>query len=102
MIDLNKEAEEYSSYVNDYVPLQFGIHDYNEGYKNSFIAGANSKYVKQQLLQAQIDVLEKSVEKNGEKPLTNKWLLSILKQTQRKIEKEEADADFYVHDPNWD
>ena len=58
MIDLNKEAEEYSSYVNDYVPLQFGSHDYNEGYKNSFIAGTNSKYVKQQILQTQIDVLD--------------------------------------------
>ena len=48
-----------------------------------------------------IEILEASVKKNGEKPLTNKWLLNILKQTERQIEKEEADADHY-HDPHWD
>jgi hypothetical protein len=48
MIDINKEAEEYSK--------QF---DYPEDSDPStcFIAGANSKYVKQQILQAQIDFI---------------------------------------------
>jgi len=49
-----------------------------------------------------IEILEKSIEKNGEKPLTNKWLLNILKQADKQIEKEEAAADFYANDPNWD
>ena len=31
-----------------------------------------------------IDLLEKSVAKNGEKPLTNKWLLNILKMMERQ------------------
>ena len=35
-------------------------------------------------LQSIIEVLEKSVEKHGEKPLTNIWLLNILKQAERK------------------
>lgn len=42
-----------------------------------------------------IEILEESVKKNGDKPLTNKWLLNILKQADRQIEKEEARADFY-------
>ena len=46
-----------------------------------------------------IDILEKSVEKNGEKPLTNKWLLNILKQVDKQIEREEDD-DYYPND-NW-
>ena len=46
-----------------------------------------------------INILEKSVEKNGEKPLTNKWLLNILKQVDKQIEREEDD-DYYPND-NW-
>lgn len=49
-----------------------------------------------------IEILEKSVEKNGEKPLTNKWLLNILKQAKKqKIKKEDKD-NVYPYDPNWD
>jgi len=33
-----------------------------------------------------IRILEESVEKNGEKPLTNKWLLNILKMWERRKE----------------
>jgi hypothetical protein len=47
-------------------------------------------------------VLEHSVKKNGEVPLTNKHLLNILKIVHRKIQEEEAQADFYHFDPNWD
>jgi len=36
-----------------------------------------------------IEILEKSVEKNGEKPLTNLWLLNIMKMASR--EKEDID-----------
>ncbi len=32
-----------------------------------------------------IEVLEISVQRNGEKPLTNKWLLNILKLTQKRL-----------------
>ena len=46
-----------------------------------------------------ISILEKSVEKNGEKPLTNKWLLNILKQVDKQIEQQER-FDFYPND-NW-
>jgi len=42
-----------------------------------------------------IEILKKSVEKNGEKPLTNKWLLNILKQAINQIEKEENRPDYY-------
>lgn len=46
-----------------------------------------------------IEILEKSVEKNGEKPLTNKWLLNILKQAEKQMEREENEPDF---DAYWD
>lgn len=49
-----------------------------------------------------IEILEKSIEKNGEKPLTNKWLLNILKQANKQIKRKEAEADFYHFDPNFD
>ena len=53
-------------------------------------------------IQILIEILEKSIEKNGEKPLTNLWLLNILKQADRQIEKEEAKADFYRSNSNFD
>ena len=34
-----------------------------------------------------IKTLEASVKKNGEKPLTNKWLLNILKKANNNMEK---------------
>lgn len=36
-----------------------------------------------------IDILEESVKKHWEKPLTNKWLLNILKKSQEKQEYED-------------
>jgi hypothetical protein len=32
-----------------------------------------------------IEILEESINKNGEKPLTNKWLLNILKMVNKKM-----------------
>lgn len=49
-----------------------------------------------------IEILEASIKKNGVKPLTNEWLLNILKQANRQIQREEAEADFYHYDPNFD
>ena len=46
-----------------------------------------------------IEILEKSVKKNGEKPLTNTWLLNILKLVTKQIENE--DASLEIFDPNW-
>ena len=54
MIDINKEAEEYADYSNDYVPLSFG-NKFNENTKRTFIAGINSKYVQAKIIQAQIE-----------------------------------------------
>ena len=47
-----------------------------------------------------IDVLEASVEKNGEKPLTNKWLLNIAKIAQSKRDSDEEGLGYY--DSMWD
>jgi len=49
-----------------------------------------------------IETLEKSVEKNGEKPLTNKWLLNILKQVNKQIEREDREDYSSGYDPYWD
>lgn len=48
-----------------------------------------------------ISVLEASVKKNGEKPLTNKYLLNILKKVRNQIERFE-EYDKQSLDPNWD
>ena len=34
-------------------------------------------------------ILKKSVEKNGEQPLTNKWLLNIIKLIELKINEDD-------------
>ena len=43
-----------------------------------------------------IEILEESVKKNGEKPLTNKWLLNILKITTKQIENERDFNEFDI------
>lgn len=53
-------------------------------------------------IQILIEIIEKSIEKNGEKPLTNKWLLNILKLADKQIKKEEDKDNFYHYDPNFD
>jgi len=35
------------------------------------------------------EVLKRSVEKNGEKPLTNAWLLNIIKMAERDEERDD-------------
>ena len=47
-----------------------------------------------------IEILEESVKKNGEKPLTNKWLLNILKLVNKQ--KEDDDDVYGTFDANWD
>jgi hypothetical protein len=54
-------------------------------------------------IQILIEVLEHSVKKNGaDKPVTLGHLLNLLRLADKIEEKEDAEADFYVHDPNWD
>jgi hypothetical protein len=56
--------------------------------------------IKKMDTQILIEILEESVKKNGEKPLTNKWLLNILKLVEKKQEKEEEER--LSFDPTWD
>lgn len=44
-----------------------------------------------------IEVLGASVEKHGEKPLTNKWLLNLLKVTREKKLKEQEKEDLGLY-----
>lgn len=46
-----------------------------------------------------IDVLEESVKINGNQPLTNGWLLNILRMAQRWDERDSFHALDY--DPEW-
>ena len=48
-----------------------------------------------------IEILEESVKKNGEQPLTNKWLLNILKMAQSRIDNEDT-LEYNDFDHNWD
>lgn len=49
-----------------------------------------------------IQILEASVKKNGEQPLTNKWLLNILKLHNAELERiEEAEMSEAYRDAEW-
>ena len=48
-----------------------------------------------------INILEESVVRNGEKPLTNKWLLNICKMVQRVEEEKAKEIGSIADDPNW-
>lgn len=50
-------------------------------------------------LETLIEVLEASIKKNGENPLTNLYLLNILKMVDKKLEKE-SDRDQYDFEPD--
>jgi len=47
-----------------------------------------------------IEILEQSVKKNGVKPLTNEWLLNILKLTREQIEDDDNISSAYEFDPD--
>lgn len=61
MIDLNKEAEEYAEKHGFRIPYDGSNKFYDDNdvkwSKEGFISGDSSKFVKQQILQAQIDTL---------------------------------------------
>ena len=46
-----------------------------------------------ELLEKLIELLETSVKKNGEKPLTNKWLLNILKLAYKDLDDDDYRGD---------
>jgi hypothetical protein len=102
MIDLQKEAEECSKKEYDLrtskipIPTSMWYREetaYKMFYENGFITGANSNFVKQQILQGKIDVLneiiddlEKDILKNQ-----NKTLMGFYKEVEfRKKLKENS------------
>lgn len=44
-----------------------------------------------------IEILEKSVAKNGEKPLTNQWLLNIMRLAEKRAYDEERRSELEGH-----
>jgi len=85
MIDLNKEAEDYADYSNDYVPLSFG-NKFNENTKKTFIAGANSTYVQAKIIQAQIDVL-KSIGTVHDESCMSQKVTDKIKKLQQQLKQ---------------
>jgi hypothetical protein len=75
MIDVNKEAEEYA---------------YNLAYETSqiqgFLAGANSKYVKAKIIQAQIDVL-KSIGTIHDETCMSQRVTNKIKELQQQLKQ---------------
>lgn len=45
-----------------------------------------------------IQILEHSVQKNGEAPLTNKYLLNILRLVEKNIDKRSVEEDIGIFD----
>lgn len=52
-------------------------------------------------LEKLISILEISVKRNGEKPLTNLWLLNILKLVKQELEQEEETAEQVNTSKDW-
>ena len=47
--------------------------------------------------------LEISVKRNGEKPLTNKWMLNLIKLTLKQIKEKDEQLEITgCYDPIWD
>ena len=83
MVDLNKEAEEYAH-------NNFEMHETNnyKALKQGFIAGGNSKFVKQQILQVQIDALSTlRLGINDDNTVTVFEIKDKIKQLQQKLKQ---------------
>ena len=77
MIDLNKEAEEYAkTFIEDDGTTEV-----------DFIAGANSKYVKQQILQAQIDACNDILSWDNEVNETTYYTNNKLNKFQQELKQ---------------
>jgi hypothetical protein len=83
MIDLNKEAEDYS------IKHHLDKHKYSgDKERISFIAGANSTYVQAKIIQAQIDVLREIDNKCFGGSNTCKAKIEKLQQQLKQLENE--------------
>jgi polyhydroxyalkanoate synthesis regulator phasin len=85
MIDLNKEAEEH--WKMQYI---MALDESTKPYIiQDFIAGANSKYVQAKIIQAQIDVLNKTIDMFGNVNFTTTTsLIFELRQQLKQLENE--------------
>lgn len=84
--NINKEAEEYADFKHDYVPMTFSNTKFNEGVKNGFIAGHNSKATQYKVLQAQIDILKETVKSCGH--YLNILSLEIIDKKIKKFQEQ--------------
>jgi hypothetical protein len=82
-MDINKEAEDYAH--NHFVMQD----NHYQGLKQGFITGANSKWVQDKVLQAQIDVL-RFIQGNSITPY-NVMIENKIKELQQQL-KELEDA----------
>ena len=48
------------------------------------------------------EIMEESIKKNGTQPLTNLWLLNIIKLVDKHSEHQENIHNNMIFDPNWD
>jgi len=84
-MDLNKEAEKYCQSSKFESEFGHGMREVKEAFK----AGANSKYVQAKILQAQIDVLNKTIDIFGSVNFTTITGLRFeLKQQLNQLENE--------------
>jgi hypothetical protein len=76
MIDINKEAKEkYPFYV------------YDGCEQSAFIAGTNSKYVQQKVLQAKITLCEEAIFFKQNKNETSDYLEILLKRFKQQLKQ---------------
>jgi hypothetical protein len=77
-MDITKEAEEYAKSKTSHKTFQ-------ETHKRDFIAGANSKWVQDKVLQAQIDVL-RFIQGNSITPY-NVMIENKIKELQQQLKE---------------
>jgi hypothetical protein len=84
MIDINKEAEEYLlGFREGEVPKSF------EEVKQIYVAGHNSKATQAKILEAQINILNKTIDMFGNvNSTTTTGLMWELKQQLKQLENE--------------
>lgn len=75
MTDLNKEAEEYAKNKSS-------ANVFQKAHIKDFIAGANSKFAKEQILLSQIELLNDIIKNNG-----GNYIITLLRNLEDQLKQ---------------
>ena len=91
MIELNKETEEYAEKHGFRIPYDGSNKFYDDNdvkwSKEGFISEASSKFVKKQILQAQINLCNSALDWSNIQDETSEYIENKLKQLQQELKQ---------------